>query len=241
GGTAASTVMAVINALSVRGLEVSRRLLVLLKARSQPSNGAIARGVFRACPLFSGRRQRAAQDFARGLGAVDQPQRAALDLPSGGGAHEIPAVGDYPMNVIAARGAVLGNRDRLAGFFRSKDLQIGNNYGGIAVNRDMRQSREMRQPAGNGCLMLGALQLRGHRLVADRACETRTAVEDSIWGKDRLGIVSRAGICAGWMAGDEIVDFKPVFDGANALFQQQVFFSHDRFPSIVIPTFDRLN
>src|SRR5262249_40513166 len=44
GRTAASTVMAVINALSVRGLEVSRRLLVLVKARSQPSNGAIARG-----------------------------------------------------------------------------------------------------------------------------------------------------------------------------------------------------
>ena len=68
--------------------------------------------------------QRPAQNVARRLRAVDQADGAPLDLPAGGGAGELPAVGHHPVDVIAARTAVIGHLDRVAGFMRRQDLQV---------------------------------------------------------------------------------------------------------------------
>jgi hypothetical protein len=66
--------------------------------------------------------------------------------------------------------------------------------------------------------MAGALQMDADRLITDRSGEVGTAVEYGIFGKDRLGIVSGAGIGARRVAGDQIVDFEPIFDGPNTRF-----------------------
>ena len=62
----------------------------------------------------------AAQEFPRRLGAVHQPQSAAFDLPSRARAHELPAIGDHAMNVIAARAAMIGNLHGFADFLGVK-------------------------------------------------------------------------------------------------------------------------
>ena len=133
------------------------------------------------------------------------------------------------LDVIAARAAMIGNLDRLAGFFWGQNLQIGNDYGVIAVNRDVWQGGEMRQPSGNGGLMVGALQIGADRFVADRAREIGAAVKYRIRGKNRLGIGRVAGIGAGRVAGDQIVDFEPILDGAETPFERQFFVFHDQF------------
>ena len=46
------------------------------------------------------------------------------------------------------------------------------------------------------------------------------AVEHAVLGIDRLGIVVGAGIGARRVAGDQIVDFQPVLDGADAVFER---------------------
>ena len=97
-------------------------------------------------------------------------------------------------------------------------MQIGNDYSGIAVNRDVRQRSKMCQPAGNGGLMAGTVQMGANGLVADRPGEVRTAVEYGIFRKNCFGIVSGAGIGARRVAGDQIIDFEPIFNGADARF-----------------------
>ena len=63
---------------------------------------------------------------------------AALDLPAGGGAGELPAVGHHAADVIAARSAVIGNFNRFAGFIGAEDLQVRRDDGPVAVQRDVR-------------------------------------------------------------------------------------------------------
>ena len=118
-------------------------------------------------------RQRAAQDFARRLGAVDEAERPPFDLPARRRAQEVPAVGHHAVDMIAARGAMIGNLDRFPRFFRRQNLQIRNNNRAVAVNCDVRQTGEMRKPARDRGLMSRALQARGDGLVADGPGEVR--------------------------------------------------------------------
>jgi hypothetical protein len=67
------------------------------------------------------------------------------------------------------------------------------------------------------------------RLIAHGAGEIGTAVKYRIRGKDRLGIGRIAGIGARRVPGEQIVDFEPVLDGADAQFERQLFLFHDRF------------
>jgi len=91
----------------------------------------------------------------------------------------------------------------------------------------------MRKAAGDRGLMTRALQAAGDGLVADGAGEVRAPVENPIRGINGLGIVGCAGIGAWRVAGDQIVDFQPILDGADTPFQAQFLFNHDRIPRIV--------
>src|SRR5437867_8664253 len=86
--------------------------------------------------------ERALQNLARRLGAVELAQRAPLDLPSLRGAHELPAVRGHAMHAEAARAAVIRHGYRIALCLRHQDLQIGRHYRRVAVDRDMRQAGE---------------------------------------------------------------------------------------------------
>ena len=55
-----------------------------------------------------------------------------------GGAGQLPAVGHHPVDVIAARTAVIGHFDRVAGFIRRQDLQVRRDDSLVAVQRDVR-------------------------------------------------------------------------------------------------------
>ena len=114
---------------------------------------------------------------------------------------------------------MIGHLDRLAGFIRRQDLQIGRDDGAVAVERDMRQAGEVREAAGNRGLVALAFEIRRDRLVAGGAGQVRAAVEHAIFGIDGLGIGRGAGIGARRVAGDQIIDFQPILDGAHALFE----------------------
>ena len=114
----------------------------------------------------------------------------------------------------------MGTSIGFAGFIRREDLQVGDDDGRVAVERDVRQSGEMRDPAGDGRLVAGALQDRRDRLVAGRAGEIGAAIEHAVFGINRLGIIVGAGIGARRVAGDKIIDFQPILDGADALFER---------------------
>ena len=130
------------------------------------------------------------------------------------------------MDVVAARGAVIGHFDRFAGFFGREDLQVRSDYGLVAVERDVRKSGEMCDPAGDGLPVRGALHDRRDRLIARGAGEIDAAIEYAVLGVDRFSIIIGAGVGARWVAGDEIVDFEPVLDSADALFEATVFAPH---------------
>ena len=85
----------------------------------------------------------------------------------------------------------------------------------------------MGEPAGDGGLVAGAFQARRDRLVAGRPRQVGTAIEHAILGINGFGIVVGAGIGARRMAGDEIIDFQPVLDGPDALFERAVLSDHD--------------
>jgi len=78
------------------------------------------------------------------------------------------------------------------------------------------------EPAGDGGLVAGAFQVRRDRLVAARPRQVRPAIEYAILGVNGFGIVVGAGIGGRRMAGDKIIDFQPILDGANALFERAV-------------------
>ena len=64
------------------------------------------------------------------------------------------------MDVIAARSAVIGHFDFLAGFVRREDLQIGDDDRLVAIDRHVGQAGEMGEAAGDRGLVAGlALQV----------------------------------------------------------------------------------
>src|ERR1700726_3133063 len=75
--------------------------------------------------------------------------------------------------------------------------------------------------------MARALEARRDRLVAGRPREVGTAIEHAILGINGFRIVVGAGIGGRRMTGNEIVDFQPVLDGPNALFERAVLSDHD--------------
>src|SRR5437764_4039749 len=74
----------------------------------------------------------------------------------------------------------------------------------------------MGDAAGNGGLVGGAEHLLGNGGAS--ACRVFAAVEDAVVGPARGDMVAAAGIGAGRMAGNDIVDFEPVLDRAETLF-----------------------
>ena len=80
---------------------------------------------------------------------------AMLELPALRRAHELPAVRGHAMDAEALAAAVVGDLDRIALGLRHQDLQIGRDHGGIAVDRDVRQAGEMREPACDRGLVAG--------------------------------------------------------------------------------------
>ena len=57
------------------------------------------------------------------------------------------------------------------------------------------------------------------------------AVEHAVLGIDRFGIGGGAGIGARRVAGDQVVDFEPVLDGADAPFEGRLLLGHDWSPN----------
>src|SRR5262249_4593008 len=93
---------------------------------------------------------------------------------------------------------------------------------GVAIDRDMREPGEMREPAGDRRLVLGTLHLFGEGVAPARARERLAAVEHAILDPAGGDVLAAAGIGAGRMAGDQIVDFEPIFDGADAVFEGSI-------------------
>ena len=77
----------------------------------------------------------------------------------------------------------------------------------------------MGEPAVNGCLVARALEVRPDAFIAAPAGQIGAAVEYAVFAIDRFGIGGGAGIGARRMAGNEIVDGKPVLDGAEAVLE----------------------
>src|SRR5579883_190832 len=164
--------------------------------------------------------QRLAQNLPRRLGAVEGAQGAALDLPAGGGAHELPAVGGDTVDAETLRGAVVRQLDRRAVRVGHQNLQVGRDGGTIAVELDVGQAGEMGEAAGDRGLVLRRLHHRGDSL-APCAADMRATVEHAIIRIDGARVVVGAGVGAGRMAGDQVVDFKPVLDRANAVLERR--------------------
>ncbi len=106
-----------------------------------------------------------------------------------------------------------------AGRLRRQNLQIGGDDRRVAVDRDVRQGGKMREPAPDRGLMPGRLQARSDLLVALAARQVRAPVEHAVLGIDLNRIVVGAGIGAGRMARDQVQDFQPILDRAQALLQ----------------------
>src|ERR1700730_18806237 len=75
--------------------------------------------------------------------------------------------------------------------------------------------------------MTGAFQASGDRLVAGRARQVRAAIEHAILGINGFSIIVGAGIGRRRMAGNKIIDFQPILDGPNALFERALLADHD--------------
>ena len=74
----------------------------------------------------------------------------------------------------------------------------------------------MRKPAGDRGLMAGLLDHRRDLLVAGRALAA-AEVDDAVLGVDAAGEVVGAAVGARRVAGDQIEDFEPVLDRADAI------------------------
>ena len=94
----------------------------------------------------------------------------------------------------------------------------------------------MGEAAVDGRLVGGAPQPGRDRLVANPAGQTGAAIELAVFGIDRLGVIVGAGVGAWRMPGDQVVDFQPILDGADAAFERAVFlrrfFSSLRLPHL---------
>ncbi len=92
----------------------------------------------------------------------------------------------------------------------------------VAIDLDERQPGEMREPTGDRRLVAGAHHLLGQCLTAARAGKTGATVEFAVLDPARRNVILAAGVGARWMAGDQVVDFEPIFDGADAVFEGAV-------------------
>jgi hypothetical protein len=86
----------------------------------------------------------------------------------------------------------------------------------------MRQTREMREPARDRGLVRRALHLGGEGFAPARAREVFAAVEHAVLHPAGGDVLAAAGVGAGRVAGDQVVDFEPVLDGADAVFEAAV-------------------
>src|SRR5262249_34152230 len=89
-----------------------------------------------------------------------------------------------------------------------------------------RKGGESRTPTRDPRLVAGAEPLFGNAVAAARAGEILAAVEHPIFPPTRRDMIVARGIGAGRVAGDEVVDLEPVFDGADSLFDAHVSLPH---------------
>jgi hypothetical protein len=102
---------------------------------------------------------------------------------------------------------------------RHQDLQIGGDDRAVAVDCDMGQRSEMREPALDRRLVIGTEHLIGDVLAPARAREVLAAVKNAVFHPARRDMIAAGGVGAGRMTGDEIVDLEPVLDRADAVFE----------------------
>ena len=76
----------------------------------------------------------------------------------------------------------------------------------------------------------GLFRLAAIALLPVAPDRSGAAIEHAILGINGFGIVIGAGIGARRMAGDQIIDFQPVLDGPDALFERAVLADHDGSP-----------
>jgi hypothetical protein len=77
----------------------------------------------------------------------------------------------------------------------------------------------MRDPLLDRPVVLGARRAGSDLRPSGRPREFGTAVEHAVLGPDRGGVIAGAGIRAGRMAGDQVVDLETVLDHTNPLFE----------------------
>ncbi len=163
--------------------------------------------------------QRLDQQLPRRRRAVERTQRAARDAPALRRALELPSVRREAMDAEALGGAVVRYGDRLALRIGREDLQIRSDGRRVAIELDVGEPGEMPEPA----LERGRVLCANHEflvLVPAPAARLVAAIEDAVVGIDRARIEIRARVRARRMARDQIVDFKTVFDIADAVFQR---------------------
>src|ERR1700738_3959911 len=167
-------------------------------------------------------RNRLPQDLARWLGSIKRTQGALLDPPALRRTHEMPAICRDAMDTEALRRAVIGHLDRIPFGLRDDDRQIGSDDSRVAGNCDVGEPGEMRKPARNRRLMVRADHLLRDGLASARARKRFPAVEHSVFHPARRDMGIAPGVGARWMARNHIVDFEPVLDGSDPLFQTRV-------------------
>src|SRR5215471_12797080 len=80
----------------------------------------------------------------------------------------------------------------------------------------------MRKPALDRRLVVGAEHLIGDAVAPARAGEILATVEHSVFHPTRCDMVLASGVGAGRVAGDQVVDLEPVFDGADSVFEAAI-------------------
>jgi len=80
----------------------------------------------------------------------------------------------------------------------------------------------MRKPTLDRRLVVGAEHLIGDAVAPARAGEILAAVEHPVFHPTRRDMVVARCVGAGRVAGDQVVDLEPVFDGADSLFKAAI-------------------
>jgi hypothetical protein len=83
---------------------------------------------------------------------------------------------------------------------------------GIAIDRDVGQPGEMRQSARDRSLVFGREHVIGDGIPPTRARKIFATVEDAVLHPARGDMLIAAGVGAGGMTGDDVVDLKPILD-----------------------------
>src|SRR5437868_11990881 len=161
----------------------------LVEPRSAPGpcrTDSVGSGVIRSGAL---RLQRAAQDLASRLGAVQRAQGAAPDFPALVGAHELPAIGRNTMDVDAARRAMIGDVEQRTDTVRHEDLQIGYCERRVAGDPHIGQAGKMRDPLLDRAVVLGVRGPAGDRRPSGRPGEFGATVEHAVLGLHRSRVI----------------------------------------------------